>query len=143
MQCYCAATRQVARRLTRLYEAELRPAGMNPAQFELMANLQGRPGASQSELAVAMDVDQTTLSRNLKLLMGRGWVSSKTSAKDGRRAEYRLSGEGQRVLKRAMPCWERAMGRVRVGLGAKADGVWGVLAGLGDAAERASAIARS
>jgi DNA-binding MarR family transcriptional regulator len=134
MRCYCAAARQVARRLTRLYEAELRPAGMNPAQFELMANLRGRPGASQVELAAAMDVDQTTLSRNLKLLMGRGWVSGGASATDGRRVEYRLSLEGRRALQKAMPCWERAMGKVRVGLGEKADGVWGMLAGLGEAA---------
>jgi DNA-binding MarR family transcriptional regulator len=134
MRCYCAATRQVARRLTRLFEAELRPVGMNPAQFELMANLQGRPGASQSELAVAMDVDQTTLSRNLKLLMGRGWVGAGASAMDGRRMEYRLSGEGRRALQEAMPCWDRAMGKINARLGDKAEGVWRVLAGLGEAA---------
>ena len=72
MRCYCAATRQVARRLTRFYEAELRSVGMSATQFELMANLRGRPRVSQSELAVALDVDQTTLSRNLKLLVGLG-----------------------------------------------------------------------
>lgn len=135
MRCYCAGTRQVARRLTRFYEAELRSAGMNPSQFELMANLRGRPGASQSQLAAAMDVDQTTLSRNLKLLVGLGWVSVGASARDGRRSEYSLSGEGLRVFRRAVPCWERAMRRIEEGLGVKAAGVWGVLERLGAAAE--------
>jgi DNA-binding MarR family transcriptional regulator len=133
MRCYCAGTRQVARRLTRLYEAELRPVGVNPAQFELMANLQGRPGTSQAELAAAMDVDQTTLSRNLKLLAGLGWVLSRISKQDGRRLEYRLSAEGLKVLQQALPCWERAMAKVRDGLGG-AD-VWGALDRLSAAAE--------
>lgn len=135
MRCYCAATRQVARRLTRFYEAELRSVGMSATQFELMANLRGRPGVSQSELAAAMDVDQTTLSRNLKLLVGSGWVSATASAKDGRRSEYRLSNEGSRVFRRAVPCWERAMAKVEEGLGGKAGSVWGVLERLGAAAE--------
>jgi DNA-binding MarR family transcriptional regulator len=135
MRCYCAATRQVARRLTRFYEAELRSVGMSATQFELMANLRGRPGVSQSELASALDVDQTTLSRNLKLLVGLGWVSVGVSVVDGRRSEYALSGEGLRVFRRAVPCWERAMRRIEEGLGANAAGVWGVLERLGAAAE--------
>jgi DNA-binding MarR family transcriptional regulator len=135
MRCYCAATRQVARRLTRFYEAELRSVGMSATQFELMANLRGRPGVSQSELASALDVDQTTLSRNLKLLVGLGWVSVGVSAVDGRRSEYSLSGEGLRVFRRAVPCWERAMAKVEEGLGGKAAGVWRVLERLGAAAK--------
>jgi DNA-binding MarR family transcriptional regulator len=135
MRCYCAATRQVARRLTRFYEAELRSVGMSATQFELMANLQRRPRVSQSDLAEAMDVDQTTLSRNLKLLVGLGWVSVAASATDGRRSEYALSGEGLRVFRRAVPCWERAMRRIEEGLGAKPGSVWGMLERLGAAAE--------
>jgi DNA-binding MarR family transcriptional regulator len=135
MRCYCAATRQVARRLTRFYEAELRSVGMSATQFELMANLRGRSRVSQSELASALDVDQTTLSRNLKLLVGLGWVSVGVSAVDGRRSEYSLSGEGLRVFRRAVPCWERAMSRIEEGLGAKAGSVWGMLERLGAAAE--------
>jgi DNA-binding MarR family transcriptional regulator len=108
---------------------------MNPAQFELMSNLRGRPGASQSELAAALDVDQTTLSRNLKLLVGLGWVSVKASATDGRRSEYVLSSEGVRAYQKAVPCWERAMAKVEERLGGKAKSVWGVLERLGAAAE--------
>ena len=108
---------------------------MNPAQFELMANLHGRPGVSQSKLAAVMDVDQTTLSRNLKLLAGSGWVSVTASAKDGRRSEYRLSGKGVRVFRQAVPCWERAMAKVEHRLGGKASEVWGFFERLGAAAE--------
>jgi DNA-binding MarR family transcriptional regulator len=140
MRCYCANVRRVARRLTRFYEAELRETGMNPAQFELMANLRGRPRSSQSELAAVLDVDQTTLSRNLKLLIGQGWVSVAASAKDGRRGEYQLTDEGRKTLGRAMPCWERAMRKMKEGLGTEAESVWIALDGLSAATGTSSTI---
>ncbi len=127
MRCYCASARLAARRLTRLYEAELRHAGMNPPQFELMSWLQGRPRVSQTELAEMMDVDQTTLSRNLKLLIGQGWVISDVANNDRRRVEYRLSAEGQRALQRAMPHWQAATDRMRRALGVDAESIGAVL----------------
>lgn len=138
MRCYCARTRQVARRLTRFYEAELREAGMKPAQFELMANLRGRPGSSQSELAAVLDVDQTTLSRNLKVLIEQGWVSVTAAKEDGRRGEYRLSAEGRKALQLAEPCWRRAMAKMEERLGAEAEGVWLMLDALSAGADGSS-----
>jgi DNA-binding MarR family transcriptional regulator len=135
MRCYCASTRQVARRLTRFYEAELRDTRVSPTQFELMSNLQGRPGASQSELATAMDVDQTTLSRNLKLLITEKWVTVTPSKSDARRGEYRLSTEGRKALRKAQPHWERATKLVQERLGETALETLGVLDKLGTAAQ--------
>ena len=117
----------MARRLTRLYEAELRHAGMNPAQFELMSWLRGRPRVSQSELAEMMDVDQTTLSRNLKLLIAQGWIMSDVEKNDRRCAEYRLSGEGRKALQRAMPHWQAATDRMSRALGVDAENIGAVL----------------
>ncbi len=135
MQCYCAAARRVARRLTRIYEAELRGAGMNPAQFEVMSYLQARPGVSQAALAEALDVDQTTLSRNVRLLAGQGWVTVSDGVKDRRVSTYALSVAGAAALQVAMPLWERARARVAGSLGDKA-AVWRVLGELGAAAAR-------
>ena len=133
MQCYCAAARRAARRLTRMYEAALEPAGMNPAQFELLSYLQGRPGLSQTAYAEALDIDQTTLSRNLKGLVERGWLEASAGAQDRRLAVYRLSSAGVSTLRMAMPLWQRAMETVEAGLEEK-DAVWRVLGELGGAA---------
>ena len=100
---------------------------MNPPQFELMSWLQGRPRVSQSELAEMMDVDQTTLSRNLKLLIAQGWVISDVAKRDRRCAEYRLSAEGLRVLQRAMPHWQAATDSMRRALGVDAENIGAVL----------------
>jgi DNA-binding MarR family transcriptional regulator len=112
MRCYCAAVRRLSRRLTRIYEQELQTVGMNAAQYELLNCLKVRPGCSQRSLAEAVDLDQTTLSRNLKLLMVQGRVLGAASKTDARRVEYRLSAQGMRDLKAASPCWKRAMATV-------------------------------
>ena len=133
-RCYCAAARKLARRLTRVYEAELRAAGMNPAQFELLNHLHARPGSSQAVLAEAIDADQTTLSRNLKLLVEQDWVESMESAEDRRRAAYRLTAEGRRSLQRALPHWRRASNKVESSLRSP-DTVWRALRDLSAAAD--------
>jgi len=92
VNCLCANLRHSARLLNRYYEKELQPAGITPAQFELLANLATRPGVSHSELAVALDLDQTTLSRNIRILVDKDWISRASEAKDLRRAAYTLSG---------------------------------------------------
>jgi len=116
-----------------MYELELRRAGMNPAQFELMSFLRVRPGVNQAALAEALDVDQTTLSRNVRLLAGMGWVTVQAWAKDKRVSTYALSEAGVAALQMAMPLWERATVRVEGSLAEKAS-VWKVLEELGAAA---------
>jgi DNA-binding MarR family transcriptional regulator len=133
MQCYCAAARRVARRLTRMFEAALEPAGMSPAQFELLSYLQARAGASQTEVAEALDLDQTTLSRNLRGLVTRRWVESAAGVQDRRLAVYRLSADGVSALRAALPLWQRATETVESALPQK-DAVWRVLGELGGAA---------
>ncbi len=132
MRCYCATVRRLSRRLTEMYEQELSAVGMSPAQYELMSHLMARPGSSQGSLAVSVDIDQTTLSRNLKLLMEQGRVVSGVSKTDARRVEYRLSAQGIRDLKAAVRCWKRAMARVEREL-PHPERVWQSLAALGDA----------
>jgi DNA-binding MarR family transcriptional regulator len=117
-----------------MYEAELRGAGMNPAQFELMSTLQARPGVSQALLAAALDVDQTTLSRNVRVLVGQGWVAASEGVRDKRVSTYALSEAGEAALHVAMPLWERARARVEGSLG-DAEVVWRVLGELGAAAD--------
>jgi DNA-binding MarR family transcriptional regulator len=107
---------------------------MNPAQFELLNHLQARPGSSQAALAEAIDADQTTLSRNLKLLVEQGWVRPGESGEDRRRAEYRLTAQGRRSLRLALPHWRRARARVEAAL-PSANAVWRALDDLFAAAD--------
>ncbi len=137
MRCLCAQTRRAARLLTRHYEEHLRPCGVTPAQFELMAQLAGQPGVSQGHLAEALAVDQTTLSRGLRLLVTRQWVAREADAGDRRQVRYRLTAAGADGLEEAMGYWRTAQAAVEARLGGEGPAAWRAVERLSLAAETA------
>ena len=118
MNCLCAKARRGARSLTRLYEQHLQPFQLTPAQLELLGHISARPGIAQAALVQQLSVDQTTLSRNLRVLAGRKWVRRTASASDHRQSAYTLTPSGQEILHAALPAWERAQQHMRRALGA-------------------------
>lgn len=124
MKCLCATMRRASRLLTGYYEKELHQAGLTPAQFELLAVLSQRPRLFQSELAEALGVDQTTLSRNMKVLIGRDCIKSAGSSSDKRQVLYSLSGSGKKVFQDAVPHWQRAQKHMHRVLGGDWKTIW-------------------
>ena len=127
MKCFCARTRHAARLLTRHYEEELRHVHVTPTQFELLGTVLGRPNLSQAEIAQALSLDQTTLSRNLKILIGRNWVTQGGSPEDSRRVVYTISQKGKDVFGEALPLWQRAQDSIEQTLGSERERVWSTL----------------
>lgn len=132
--CLCANTRLAGRAITRLYEAELRAAGLLAPQFWLLCTISESGRINQVSLNDGMGMDQTTLSRNLKVLIKHGWVAGEAK---GRERFYSLTAEGKEVLKRAQPYWQRAQQKMQQALGADWEHVWQMLSRLATAAESA------
>jgi DNA-binding MarR family transcriptional regulator len=124
MACLCATTRLVARAITRLYEAELRDVGLLAPQFWLLWTLSGREDANQRSLWESMAMDQTTLSRNLAVMVRNGWVKSESS---GRERRYALTAAGRAKLSEAKPYWKRAQAKMQRSLGSDWESVWKAL----------------
>jgi DNA-binding MarR family transcriptional regulator len=124
--------RRTARLLTRRYEEALRPAGVTVSQFEMMSVVQAIQPVEQSRLAKMLETDQTTLSRNMRLLVESGWLETVTDESDGRRRRYRLSTAGTVVLREARRCWQRVHDKMESAL--KMDELWPVLDRVQDAA---------
>jgi DNA-binding MarR family transcriptional regulator len=117
MNCLCANTRHAARLLTRLYDEHLRASGLTVAQFELLSVLAEFPELAQHELAAQLDLDQTTLSRNLRLLQARGWIMRGVAEDDLRQRWYLLTEAGEAQWKAALLGWQRAQKKMQKGLG--------------------------
>ncbi len=117
MKCFCASTRRAARILTQRYEEEFRSFDMSAAQFELLGTIVNRPNLGQSELAALLSIDQTTLSRNLKVLISRKWIERSTRLQDKRHASYKVSKAGHRVWDDALPKWRLSQERLQERLG--------------------------
>ncbi|RLA31716.1 MAG: MarR family transcriptional regulator [Gammaproteobacteria bacterium] len=114
--CTCAILRRTARRVTRLYDQALRPAGLRLTQFALLANIARDGGLSITALAERLEMDRTTLTRNLRPLMQAGWVLVATGS-DRRQRSVGLTQAGRRIYEQAYPLWQEAERRLRRDLG--------------------------
>ena len=134
MNCLCLNTRQAARALTRLYEEYLRPCDLTPPQFGLLSALAECPGLSQQGLADMLDLDQTTLSRNLRLLIENKWIKGTRSKEDRRLTCYAVTPAGLEVRQTAAPHWNRAQQHMREALGTDWETAFSVLRRLSSVA---------
>jgi|SRR5579871_447549 len=118
LNCMCSSMRRATRLMTRMYDEALSAAGVSASQFELLANIRGRQPVDQRTLVSAIDSDQTTLSRNLAVLLERGWVELSADEKDGRKSLYRLTKTGTTTLSQAFACWEEVQTKLQQRIGA-------------------------
>jgi DNA-binding MarR family transcriptional regulator len=118
--CTCARLRRLTRRITAVYDRELAAVGLRVTQYSLLSNLRhaaGAQGLAVSELAERMDMDRTTLTRNLKPLIGQGYAALAADAADARVRRALLTPEGAAALDAAKPYWLRAQREVNRTLG--------------------------
>jgi DNA-binding MarR family transcriptional regulator len=115
--CMVTRTRQISRVLTAIYDQELRPFGLSSPQFSLLVLITELGPVSRSDLGRRNHQDRTTLSRNLQLLLSRGWVSEDVPAEGGRRRPLSLTEEGRELLLSAAPAWSAAQMKAKALLG--------------------------
>jgi DNA-binding MarR family transcriptional regulator len=114
--CTCARLRKLTRRLTRIYDAHLAGQAIKVTQYSLLANA-ARGEHTLSDFAAELEMDRSTLSRNLTPLVAQGWVSISVGA-DPRSRSISVTAAGRRKLKAALPLWRKAQCEVEAVLGA-------------------------
>jgi DNA-binding MarR family transcriptional regulator len=63
-------------------------------------------------------LEVSTLSRNVERMRARDWLEV-VPDDDGRAQPFRLTGQGRRLLERALPAWHKAQDQTKVMLGEK------------------------
>jgi DNA-binding MarR family transcriptional regulator len=117
--CNCAALRQAARRVTRLYDEALAPMGLGVNQYSILARL-GRVGPSTiQDLARLLVMDRSTLGHLLRPLAKRGLVRLRVSDQDGRSRVAALTPAGRGLVANGRPLWARAQRRFASAFGEK------------------------
>src|SRR6266481_1177413 len=114
--CACQNLRRLSRVVTRIYDQELRQAGLEITQLGLLTALATAGEVNQKRLSAGFAMDSTTLTRTLGLLRKQGWVRARRG-KDGRERLFSLTGAGKRQMAMAQQHWERAERRLRKELG--------------------------
>ena len=102
--CLAVRVRRLGRVITRIYDAALAPHGVSIAQYNLLATIGAVEGANRVRLGRVLDVEKSTLSRDLKRMEQLGWIRSAP----GRGGAISIAPAGARLLLEARPAWEKA-----------------------------------
>jgi DNA-binding MarR family transcriptional regulator len=79
----------------------LAPIDIRPAQYSVLVVIGANPGLSQSDLADTLGIERARLVRVLDHLQKRGLTQRLPSPRDRRSHALQLTGDGQKLLKRA------------------------------------------
>jgi DNA-binding MarR family transcriptional regulator len=112
--CMGMRMRNAARVVGNFYDGHLKPSGLKATQFTLLNAICLNPSFSIGRLANFLQIDRTTLNRNLKPLERKGLIQS-VAGRDPRTRTLNLTAAGTRTLKQALPLWLEAQSAV-VGL---------------------------
>ena len=114
--CLATRVRQLSRIVTRVYDDAMRPLGITASQYTLLAQLASRDGITAVEIGHELDIEKSTLSRNLKRLLALGHIIMDPPA--GRRGRgLHLTPKGQATLRDAYPIWRDAQQRAQAAMG--------------------------
>ncbi len=114
--CMGMHVRRASRIITQLYDSALRPVGLGVNQFMILAAIHLREPVAITQLAQELFTDQTTLTRNLKLLEKRRLILI-APGEDRRVKLVSLTVEGESSLAQAFPLWKQAQAQVKEHLG--------------------------
>lgn len=114
--CTNLKLRQLTRRISRQYDLELAQAGLKTTQYSLLSHIVKLGPIRPGDLAQAMDMDASTLTRNLKPLLSAGWAQLDAGA-DGRSRLVTVTPAGREKRQEAQRHWKAAQTALNARLG--------------------------
>lgn len=108
--------RQLLRRVSRLYDAELAAAGLKGTQFSLLSQILAHGPLSPGDLARRMGMDASTLTRNLRVVISAGWAEQKAGL-DERTRLIEITAAGRAKQTEARRHWKKAQAALNELLG--------------------------
>jgi DNA-binding MarR family transcriptional regulator len=115
-RCAIGNLRKTSRAATLYGDTILQPTGLKVTQFTMLWTIAEQGSLSVSQLGEKLLMDQTSVTRSLKLLKAQGLVTS-ARGQDGRTRLISLTDQGHRKLDEIMPLWEKTNSQVVAKLG--------------------------
>ncbi len=99
--------RQLARRVSQHYDAEVGKAGLKTTQYSLLSHVLRLGPIRPGDLAEHMTMDASTLTRNLKPMLAAGWLTL-SPGEDGRSRLVHITDAGRAKRAEAQRRWKAA-----------------------------------
>jgi DNA-binding MarR family transcriptional regulator len=117
--CIATRLRMANRVITKVYDDALRTLGLTVTQMSMLVVAEDRGLIRQSEVGAELQLDDSTLSRNLERMRANGWLEE-VSGGDARVHSHRLTEAGRALLDKAIPAWRNAQREAKRLLGGAA-----------------------
>ena len=105
--CTNLKLRQLMRRVSQFYDAEMARAGLKTTQYSLLSYVDKLGPVRPGELAAGLKMDASTLTRNLRPLVDAGWVLV-SAGDDARSRRVSLTPAGRKKRAEAKRRWKVA-----------------------------------
>ncbi|GKS96757.1 MarR family transcriptional regulator [Acidovorax sp. SUPP2825] len=114
--CTNLKLRQVTRLVTQHYDTEVGKTGLKTTQYSLLSHIQNLGPVRPGDLARAMRMDASTLTRNLRPLQDAGWVEV-AAGDNARSRSVQLTESGRAKRQEAQRHWRIAQEALNERLG--------------------------
>jgi DNA-binding MarR family transcriptional regulator len=116
-ECIGFRVRMLNRMVTAIYDETLSEAGLKTSQFNLLVAVTNREESRPAELAKILQMDESTLSRNVERMCAKGWLRLEPD-NDRRSHLIRIADKGLALIHEGYPAWQNAQEEVSRHLGA-------------------------
>ena len=115
-ECLAVRVRLLSRTITGIYDEALRPLGLTVGQMNILVVVAKRGPVSPGEVARRLNMEKSTVSRNIDRMAKRGWLTVSESV-SARKQTLTLNRRGRTLLERSLPLWKEAQRRATAVLG--------------------------
>ncbi len=115
-ECLATRMRRLNRVVSGIYDRAFRVMGVTGSQMGILVVLDRSGGAKPVEVCRALQMDKSTLCRNVQRMQRQGWVRT-AAVEDARSHLLEVTGVGRGLIERALPLWRGAQAEARDVLG--------------------------
>lgn len=103
--CINAKLRRLHRLINTAYQSKINPFGLRGSMLSILFIIGKVKEVNQKMIADRLVLDQSTMSRDLKKLIEKGWVR-RFKGQDARHSILELTDEGYALLEEVSPVWQ-------------------------------------
>lgn len=117
-ECIAFRVRMLNRMITAIYDEALASVGLKASQFNLLVATVNREETRPAELAKYLEMDESTLSRNVERMCAKGWLRLEPE-EDWRSHLIKATEKGLGLIRKGYPAWQKAQEEVHRRLGSE------------------------
>lgn len=115
-ECIAVRIRLLNRTVTHIFDEALRPLKVKVSQLNVLMVVAKRGPMSPGEVARRLNMEKSTLSRNVDRMRIRGWLTV-SDGDSGHKQILDVAPVGWRLIERSLPFWKQAQAQTEALLG--------------------------